>query len=199
MPNFYGISPIFFNKFFRDSSFLAYGIIFLGMFIEGELILILAGILIRGGHLDFLDTIFIAFGAVVIHDIAYWLIGKKLAERGGQKFLFFNLEKIKPFLEKIRNNNELYVFVSKFAWNLNRFVLIASGYIGTPFKKIIRYSLPAGFIWTITFISLGFIFAQKTEILKKDLKTVAVSLTIFLLAVIVLENLFQKIFNNDKK
>jgi membrane protein DedA with SNARE-associated domain len=185
-----------FSEIHRAFAYLA---MFLGMFIEGELILILAGILIRGGHLDFFDTLFIAFVAVVLHDIVYWLIGKKLAERGKQKFLFFNLERISPILEKIKNNNELYIFVSKFAWNLNRFVLIASGYIGTPFKKFIRYSLPAGFIWAITFISLGFIFAQKTEILKKDLKTVAVSLTIFLLAVIVLENLFQKIFNNNKK
>ena len=185
-----------FSEIHRVFVYLA---IFLGMFIEGELILILAGILIRGGHLDFFDTLFIAFGAVIIHDIVYWLIGKKLAERERQKLLFFNLEKIKPFLEKIQKNNELYIFVSKFAWNLNRFVLIASGYVKTPLKKFIRYSLPAGFIWTTTFISLGFVFAQKTEILKKDLKTVAVLLTIFLLAIIVLENLFQKIFNSNKK
>jgi len=186
----------FLTNFSEVHRVFVYLAIFAGMFIEGELILILAGILIRGGHLDFFDTLFIAFGAVIIHDIAYWLIGKKLAEKEKRKFLFFNLEKINTFLEKRKKGAEIYIFVSKFAWNLNRFVLIANGYLKTPLKKFIRYSLPAGFIWTTTFISLGFIFAQKTEILKKDFKTVAVSLTIFLLAIVVLENLFQKLFNN---
>ena len=177
---------------------LVYVIVFLGMFVEGEAVLLLAGILVRSGKLDYFDTIFIAFIAVLLHDIVYWFIGRKVSESGRKKIWFFNLGKLEPFLDKIKKNDGLYIFVSKFAWNLNRIILMANGYLKTSFNKLIRYTLPAAFIWTVTFVSLGFVFANKIDILKKDVKTVAILFMAFLLGVIFLENIIQRIFNKDE-
>lgn len=187
----------FLFDFSETHRLLTYLIIFLGMFIEGEMILILAGILVKSGKLDFFDVLFFVFVAVVFHDIVFWWLGKKFSEKGRKKILFLNLEKIIPFLERIKQGNGLYIFASKFTWNLNRFVLMASGYIKLPFQKLLRYTLPAAFVWSITFISLGYFFAHKTHLLRKDLKTAVILITIFLIMIFVLENIFRKIFNRD--
>lgn len=50
----------FLMNFSEVHRILTYVAIFLGMFIEGELILIFAGILVRSGTIDFLDSVFIA-------------------------------------------------------------------------------------------------------------------------------------------
>ncbi|MEK9168474.1 MAG: VTT domain-containing protein [Patescibacteria group bacterium] len=186
-------------NFSETHRIISYFIIALAILIEGEVVLILAGILSHKGYLDIFDVIFFAFAASVIHDLIYWSIGKKLSASGKKKFLFINLEKIKEFLEKAKINNGLYVFISKFAWNLNRVALITSGYLKMPVKELLRYSIPASLIWSIVFVSIGYIFAFETDVLKKDIKTAAILLTGFIILIVVLENLFRKIVEKRTK
>ena len=149
-----------------------YTIIFAGMFVEGEFFLILAGILVRGQVIDYWDTITIAFCAVVLHDMGYWLIGTRLSASKRKKFLFINLEKAEAVFKRLGKRQGLYLFMSKFAWGMNRFVLLSSGYFATPFKKLVRYSIPAAFVWTTTFVSLGYMFAERAGAWKKDIRAV---------------------------
>lgn len=169
-----------------------YFIIFAGMFIEGEVVLIMAGILVRSGKIDFLDALAVAFLGVIAHDVAYWLLGKKFSDSRRKKFWFINLEKLDPFINRMRRNHNLYIFVSKFAWTMNRLFLISSGYLKMPLKRVMRYSVPAAFIWSTTFISLGYIFAHKTDILKKDIRTIAILFSAFIIVIFLFEKLFQK-------
>ena len=183
----------FLINFSETHRILIYLIIFFGMFVEGEIILILAGILIRGRHgIHFLDAFIVAFVAVMIHDILYWLIGNWLSKTQSKKFLFFNLDKVKVFFDKFKKVSHVHIFISKFGYSINRFTLVASGYLEMPLKKFIKYSIPADFIWALVLISLGFWFADSTAILRKDLKIFAISVTILLVAVIIIENLVQK-------
>lgn len=174
---------------------LSYLIIFLGVLVEGEIVLILAGVLIHKGYLDIFDTIFIAFMAAIIHDLVYWLIGKKIAQTGKKKFLFIDIEKIEPILKKLKKlkvGNGLYVIVSKFAFGLNRGALIATGYLKTPIKELMRYNIPAILIHSIVFISMGYVFAYQADIFKKNLKTAAIFLTLFIVIIIIFENIFRR-------
>ena len=59
----------FLINFSETHRILAYLIIFIGVLIEGEIILILAGVLSRNGYLDFFNVIIFAFVAAVIHDL----------------------------------------------------------------------------------------------------------------------------------
>lgn len=172
--------------------FLAYAIIFLAVLIEGEIILLLAGVLSRNGYLDIFDAITVAFAAAIIHDLIYWQIGKKLFESNRKRFLFINLEKTASFLERLKVNDGLYIFISKFAWSFNKVILVASGYLQVPLKELLRYSWLAALIWSITFVSLGSIFAYKTDILKKDLKIAALFIISFIAVIIIFENIIQR-------
>ncbi|MDP3015393.1 MAG: VTT domain-containing protein [bacterium] len=187
------------TNFSETHRIISYLIIALAILIEGEVVLILAGILSHKGHLDIFNVILFAFAAAVIHDLIYWSIGKKLSASGKKKFLFINLEKIKGFLEKTKINNGLYVFISKFTWNLNRIMLITNGYLKMPIKELLRYSIPACLIWSITFVSIGYVFAFETDVLKKDIKTAALLLMSFIIIIVILENILRKIVEKKNK
>lgn len=163
------------------------------------MILIISGILIRSANVSFLPTLLIAVCAAFFHDIVFWLIGKKLYAAGKKRFLFFNLQKVTAILDRVKGRDGLYIFVSKFAWNLNRFVLLGSGYLGTSFATLVKHSAPAAIIWTTTFLSLGYFFADQAKILKRDITAALVLFTIFLIIIIVLENLLQRAFFKKEK
>ncbi len=185
------------TNFSEIHRFLTYAIIFLAVLIEGEIFVLLAGILSRNGYLDIFDAITVVFAAAIIHDLIYWSIGRKLAKTNRKKFLFINLEKAGSFLEKLKINDGFFIFISKFAWSLNKLVLIASGYIKLPLKKLLRYSIFSAFVWSLTFVSLGYVFAHKTNVLRKDLKTATLLIAGFIVIIVVLENLIQVIIKKD--
>ena len=179
-------------NFSETHRFISYVIIFLAVLIEGEVILLLAGVLSRNGYLDILDVIIVAFAASIVHDLIYWSIGWKLAESKRKKFLFIHLEKAGAFLEKLKINDGLYVFISKFAWSFNKLVLVASGYVKIPLKELLRYSWLAGLIWSITFVSLGYVFAYKTNVLRQDLKTAAFLIIGFIVVIVIFESIVRR-------
>lgn len=186
----------FLTLFFENHRFISYLIIFVSMFIEGEIVLLLAGVLSHKGYLNIFDVVLVAFIGAIFHDLMYWSIGEKLSRTNKSKFLFINLEKVKEFLGRLRISNGFYIFISKFAWGLNRIILVANGYMKMPINKLLRYSIPACFIWSIVLVSLGSIFAFETDILKKDFKTAALFLMGFIIIIITLENLLRKILKN---
>ena len=176
-----------------------YVILFLGMFVEGEMMLIFAGVLIRSRNLHYFDTIMIAFTAVLLHDVGYWYIGKRLAMVRREKFLGIDLEKAEKFFAKLKKREGVYIFTSKFAWGMNRFVLIASGYFQTKLVKLVKYSTAAAIIWTTTLVSLGYIFAEQTAILRKDIKIAAIGFGVLFLVVFYIEHLLKKMFLEEAK
>ena len=180
------------TNFSETHRILSYLIVFFSIFIEGEVVLLLAGVLSHKGYLDIFDVIMIAFIGAILHDLLYWSIGRKLSKTNKEKFLFVNLEKLGNFLCRLRVSNGLYIFISKFAWNFNRIVLMASGYLKVSAKELLRYSIPASLIWSTTLVSMGYIFAFEFDILKKDLKTAGLLLLGFVVGIIVLENLLRK-------
>ncbi len=171
---------------------LSYLIIFLSIFVEGEIILLVAGVLSHRGLLNISDVIIIASGAAILHDLFYWWLGGKLLKTEKEKIFFVNLEKIKGFLDKLKLGDGVYVFISKFAWNLNRIILVAAGYLKMPIRELLRYSIAASIIWSITFASLGYVFASETHILRKDIKTATIAVAIFVIVIIGLENLLRR-------
>ncbi|KKR12476.1 MAG: hypothetical protein UT41_C0001G0020 [Candidatus Wolfebacteria bacterium GW2011_GWC2_39_22] len=185
------------TNFSEIGQYATYAIIFAGMFIEGEAFLILAGILINGEAIDYMNTILIAFVGVTIHDVGYWYIGKMIHKTGKERFWFINIKKMEKFFIKMKKREGIYIFASKFAWGMNRVTLLSSGYSKTPLKKLLTYSLPAAFIWATTFVSLGYMFADRVHLLKKDVKTFMFGAALFLIIVFTVEYCITKTIKED--
>ncbi len=189
----------FLLNFSETHRFLAYCALFFGMFVEGEFLLVLAGVLVRGGSLDFFNVLFISCLGAFFHDVLWWFVGKKIFNGERNKFLFINIAKYDFLLDKIKERNGLYIFVSKFAWAFNKLVLISSGRLKVPFRTLIKYSGPAIFIWTTGFLSIGYFFAHQTDVLKKDVKTALIFISVFFFAVFVLEYAFRRILKRPMR
>lgn len=189
----------FLINFSETHRFLAHLALFFGMFVEGEFLLILAGVLVRSGNLDFFDVLFVSYLGAFSHDVLWWFAGKKFSDAGRKKFLFINIAKYDFLSDKIRERNGFYIFISKFAWAFNKLFLFLSGRLKVPFKTLVKYSIPAVFIWTTGFLSFGYFFAHQTDVLKKDVKTALISISVFFFVIFFLEYMFRRALKKPVK
>lgn len=176
---------------------LLYGLIFIATLLEGEVSLIIAGMLARNRNVDFADVFLLAFIAVLLHDVVYYFIGKWISKRNRPVVLGISKQRWDDFLKHLKKREGIYIFVSKFAWGMNRFVLIASGYYHTKFRRFLSYSAAAAFLWVVTFVSLGYMFAEKTQLLRKDMRSIAIVIAILFLGVISIEMVITKKFRKE--
>lgn len=178
----------FFLHFSETHRILTYTIVFLIVFfIEGEITLVLAGLLTRKHLLDFGDLLTIGIIAAILHDILYWAIGRMLIEKKSTHFLFIHLEKMGKFIEQVHKRYRLYIFVSKLAWGLNKPVLVSVGYLKIKLRQLLTYSIPACIIWVASLVSLGHVFADETHLLRKDLKTAGLLVAGFIITLLLVE------------
>lgn len=171
---------------------LVYVIIFFAVLIEGDISLLVFGALSRSRAVHFSQALPIAIAAAIIHDVLFWRLGGYLSRMKRKKFLFLNFEKMGTFLDQVKSNIGLYILLSKFAWNFNRVVLVSSGYIGTQFDKLIRYSLISACLWVTSFMSLGYVFADQTRIFRQRIEVSGLLMMGIVIAIILFEIYLKK-------
>lgn len=173
-----------------------YPLIFLIVIAEGDFFLLLLGVLIREKYLNFGKVYLFAVLAALVHDFIFWSIGKRLSKFRKEKYLFINLEKITLALEKIKPQIGFFIFFSKFIWNFNRITLVSAGYIRTSFKNIIKYSLAASLTWVMVFLSLGYVFADQTEIFKQKIETAGPIILLTIIILVTIQMWLKKTFQS---
>ncbi|OGM90555.1 hypothetical protein A2755_03300 [Candidatus Wolfebacteria bacterium RIFCSPHIGHO2_01_FULL_48_22] len=172
---------------------LIYAVAFIGMYIEGDFMLLLLGALARGRYVSYFGMLLVAFVATILHDIIFWKIGNWLSRKKRTKYLYFDLTKLITFLDRMKKWSGAYIVFSKFAWNFNRFILVGLGYVGVPFKKILTYSPISAVIWPILYMSIGFVFADQTDIFRQRIERVGMFIAGMVVLVIVFELFIRKI------
>ena len=186
------MEEILFN-FSTTHEIISYIIVFFSIFIEGAVITLIAGVLSAKNYLDINYVILAAFLASILHDLLFWYLGKNILHLKKTRFLV-NIEKAENLIKKLRIHNGLYISISKFSWGFNRIVLAAAGIMKTPIKKVLSYSIPSCFIWSVVVAYLGNIFSSKIDILGKGLKTAGLLTVLLIIIFIVLENIIRKFF-----
>jgi len=181
------------SSFIHNYESLVYLIVFVAIIIEGDISVLLFGALSKERALSFFKILPVIILAAIVHDILFWSIGGRLSKMKKKKYLFLNFEKMADFLDKIKPSIGIYIFLSKFAWNFNRVVVVSSGYIGVPIKKFIRYSTLSACLWSITYMSLGYVFADQTKIFKQKIGMAGALIVGFIIAMILFEIYIKKI------
>lgn len=188
---------------FNDAHpYLFYLVAFVGMFIEGDIMLLILGALSKEKYVSFTGMFLVAFVATMVHDIIFWKIGKKLGKLKKKKYLYFDITTFTSFLQKMSKHAGLFIIFSKFAWNFNRIVIVALGYISTPLKKLVRYSLVSSMLWPLSYMSIGYIFAEETDIFRQRIEIVGLLVLGIIVLIILFEMYIKKIvfkfFGSDK-
>jgi membrane protein DedA with SNARE-associated domain len=191
--------------FIQNYQLIAYVIVFIAVLIEGDISLLVFGALSRERVLDFSSTILIGILASVLHDIIFWNIGRKVVKKGLEKLPFLNTDQTKSVIQKISPSIEFYVLFSKFAWNFSRIIITLSGYVEMKFKKFLKYSLASSFLWVVSYMSLGYVFADQTNIFKQKAHIAGIMISGVILLIILFETYIKRTIkkhlslNNSKK
>jgi len=141
-----------------------------GLFIPGQLIVIIGGFFVRLGIIDIGDTIFVAaLGAILGDLIGYWLgrkYGYSFLTRFG-KYFFFKKEYFDKTKILMNQHPGKTLIIGRFNSLTRAFAPFVAGSSNLPFAKFFIYNIIGGISWAITFVLAGYIFGKSYEIASK--------------------------------
>src|SRR5258706_14643602 len=108
---------------------LGYLFLFVGIILEGEFVLLIAGILAHLGAFPFWGLYFAGILGAIFKTFLGYTIGNFLnIKYPKSRFFRFVTRRIRDHLPHFKTKPFWSIFISKFIWGINHFVLIFSGY-----------------------------------------------------------------------
>jgi membrane protein DedA with SNARE-associated domain len=182
-------------SFLSYPHYLIYAGIFLLMIFLGEELLLIVGALARFGFIDFWDSVFFAILGTFFGDMFWYQLGKRYGENFVIKygrFFFMTPARFKNLKTFIMRKSGLFIFVSKFMYNLNHISLVAAGAIKFNFKKFLKFQIFVSMGWVLAFVSLGFFFANNLAVLRHDVTVFTIVVVLVFAGFILLEKILEK-------
>lgn len=184
------------RHFIEIHAIIVYFVIFLGVLIEGEIVVIFAGIFSYLGSIN----IFVALISVILGGLSKsvlgYTVGYYLYSRHSQKPFMNKIERrISYFLPRFKERPFWSIFASRFfILGIGWFTLIYSGFKNIPLKiyaKAESYSLA---VWSVGVLLLGFFFGYTALSISRDIRHVLLIILIFFISFFVLEKVIAFIF-----
>jgi len=168
----------------------AYIIIFLGLIFEGEVILIVTGILSHLGALNIWFAIcFILFGAFIKTVLGYY-IGSLIHDKWHEtKFLKFIERRIFHIMPHFNEKPFWSIFISKFIFGVNYMVIIFAGYQKINYRRYLKAEFISTMIWAPLLLVLGYFFSLTALKVSKEI----LGFSLIVLILIILYFLFDKL------
>lgn len=150
--------------------------VFFGTMIEGDLTLLIAGVLARAGLFTFEEAFLVGTaGGFVGDSITYW-IGSRF--RGKARSMKFYI-KAKPRIERLmRHFGVLSVFIVKYVYGLRTASALFWGLAHFGRVRFLILTLLSCAAWVGILVGIGFTFATGLEKLMGDLKRIQIILLV---------------------
>ena len=189
-----------FIQLVQDHRFWGYGILFLAMVLEGEIFLIIAGMLASIEAFDIGHVVLISFLGVILGNVMWYGVGAKLKDVRLTRRLFSKMEKIMIFfLPKFRENPFKSIFFSKFVYGANRATVIMSGVLKIPFKLFFKAESLASIVWVLLYASIGYFFGQAAVKMTHNASLFALTAVIFVISFIVIQKLITRQYERHER
>lgn len=168
---------------------LAYVLIVLGVILEGEIAVIIAGIFAHLGALN----IYFAFLATVlgggIKSVLGYSFGYYLQKHHSHNSFLLKIEnRINYFLPNFLKRPFLSLFLSRFLiLGMYWFALIYAGYKKIKLKTFIKAEISSLVTWSIVMLSLGFFFSYTALSISRDVRKFLGIILLFFIMFFILE------------
>lgn len=144
-----------------------YWVLFIGTFLEGEAILIMAGFLAFEGYLDIGGVIITAFAGSFLGDQFYFYLGyfkgKKLLRR------FHTItRKFRAALRLIEKYGIFVAFISRYTYGFRIVLPIILGITSLPARTFLWINLISALSWAIVFSLAGYLFGKSASLFLDD-------------------------------
>jgi membrane protein DedA with SNARE-associated domain len=177
--------------FVEAHALTAYLLIILGVIIEGEIVVILAGIFSHLGSLNpLIALLFIIIGGTIKSTTGYF-IGYYLQINHSHKPFLNKVEKrIAYFLPHFNDRPFWSIFISRFfILGIGWFTIIFSGYRKVPLKIYAKAEAFSLGIWAVGVLALGYFFSYTALSVSRDVRKFIGIILLFFIAFFILEKI----------
>lgn len=181
----------FLEHFVESYAVLAYTLIFLGVIIEGDIVVILGGIFSHLGSLNFFMVLWITILAGVVKSFIGYGIGVYLNRHHSHRPFLSRIEyRIGYFFPHFTERPFWSIFASRFfILGLNWFTLIYSGYKGINRKLYLKAEALSLMIWSVGILALGYFFSYAALSISHDIRKFLGLILIFFILFFFLEKI----------
>lgn len=183
---------LFLLGFFADHPLTGYAIVFLGMVLEGDLILFTAAFLANLGVFEPLPLLLTALSGAVIGDFLWYKLGAHL-DRFPKRLVAFIERLAAPFDRSLVRRPLRTLFITKFAYGLHHFVLVRAGTINFPLKLFLKNDALAIFGWLLVIAGLGYFSSFSLGGVKEYLHFAEIGILIGVVVLLTAEEWLRKI------
>jgi len=185
------LSIKFIENFVEMYAFYAYIILFIGVIMEGEVVVILSGIFSHLGSLNLFTSFFVIIVAGFVKSLIGYQIGSHLAARHSHRpFVHTIGKKIDYFLPNFSEKPFWSIFISRFfILGLNWFTLIHSGYKGISKKLYFKAESLSLIVWSLLMTSLGYFFSVTALSVSRDFRKFVVIIFLCFLGFFLIEKI----------
>lgn len=146
-----------------------YWVLFLGTFLEGEAVLIFAGLLACQGYLTLYGVILSAFAGSFLGDQFYFHLGRRNGAFLLKVFTNFS-KKFRKGLRLIERYGSFVAFVSRFTYGFRILLPIILGMTDFPSRRFLWFNLASASVWATVFALAGYLFGKGASLLVDDLE-----------------------------
>jgi membrane protein DedA with SNARE-associated domain len=149
----------FLARLVEHHDILVYALIFLGVLIEGEFVILCSGILIHLGALSLPFTFLLIFVAGLCKTFLGYSIGVFIREKWRKVTLVRYIEKhVSNMMPHFQKKPFWSIFISKFLM-INHAVIIFAGYKKVDFRKYLKAELISTSLWAPGLLIIGYFFS----------------------------------------
>ena len=141
-----------------------YWVLFIGTFLEGEAILLLAGFIAFQGYLNILGVICTAWAGSFLGDQFYFYLGRSKG-RGLLKRFHFIARKFREALKLIEKYGNYVAFISRFTYGFRIVLPIILGITNLAPSTFLWINLASALTWSIAFSLGGYLFGKSASLL----------------------------------
>ncbi len=154
------------EQLIMDYGYLA---VFIGTFLEGETILVVAGFAAYEGYLELPLVITAAFFGSLFGDQLYFFIGRYKGQALLARFKSWE-PRIARFRKLMDRHNTWFILIFRFLYGLRTPAPFAIGLSNVSIKKFVFLNIISAAIWAVTLGVLGYFFGQVMEAVLDDIK-----------------------------
>ncbi len=178
---------------------IIYALIVLGVFLEGEIVVILAGIFTYLGSINIFFAFMATFAGGIMKSIVGYSLGYFLQKNFSNNKIVKQVEcKINIFFPNFLKKPFRSVFSSRFLiLGIYWFTLIYSGYKKIKLRTFIWAEATSLVAWAVVMFGLGFFFSHTALLISKDIQNFVIIILAFFVAFLILEKmitLFVELF-----
>ncbi len=148
-----------------------YVLVFLGALLEGETMLLLAGLAAHNGHLALPPIILLAVAGGFLGDLVFFFLGRRYGGRLLARFPSLRRSAARAN-ELFMRHHAPFILANRFLYGLRIAGPVAIGMSALPATRFALINLAGAVLWACVIVGAGYLFGQAVELLLGDARRV---------------------------